>query len=246
MHEPVRVYRHQPSMARDVHRACDVRMLLSNYRRAAAAIVAILGTSSCGSTSTSSISGPSSVRCQVTLNGGNVTFPPQGGNGSVSVSTNRDCSWSAEATAPWIHITSGSGQGDGTLTFGVDQNRSYAERSGEIQVTNAGRVAVRQAAEPPPPPPPPPPPQPDPAPAPPPIPPPAPDAGRTIEIEGKISGLSGSCPVVSFIVDRRLVRATSDTEFETKCADLKNGMKVKVKGVVQLDRSLIATRIEKD
>lgn len=233
-----------------------------------AALVTLLSTYSCGSTSTSSITGPSTVRCQVTLNGGSVSFPPQGGNGSVTVSTNRDCAWSAQATAGWIHLVSSGGQGEGVLAFRVEENNAYQSRTAAIQVTNAGQVAITQAAEPPPPPPPPPPPapapqpspipapapSPNPAPTPPPVPPPpppptpAPDAGRTIEFSGRISGLSGTCPTISFSVGDRLVRTTAATDFKGKdgCRNLENGTKVKVKGVVQLDGSIAATRVEKD
>jgi hypothetical protein len=62
-----------------------------------------------------------------------------------------------------------------------------------------------------------------------------------------MSGLAGICPIVSFTVADRLVRTTADTEFkERRCGELKNGMKVRVRGVVQVDGSIIATKVEKD
>ena len=173
----------------------------------------------------------------------------------MSVNTNRDCSWSAQSTVGWIHLQPASGQGTGTITYRVDENNAFESRGGAIQVSSAGAVSITQEGEPPPPPPPPPPPaspspQPSPVPSPGPGPtptPPVPDAGRRVDIEGAIVGLSGSCPNISFTVAARLVRTNADTEFkEKRCTELRNGTKVKVRGVVQPDGSIIATRVEKD
>ncbi|HSL21259.1 MAG TPA: DUF5666 domain-containing protein [Vicinamibacterales bacterium] len=214
-----------------------------------AALGAAIGvTLACGSTSTSSINGPSATKCQVTVNGGNVSFPPQGGNGSVTVSTERECSWSAQAAAGWIHLAASGGQGDGTIPFTVERNVAYSARSGAIQVSNGGSVQVQQEPLPPPPPPPPaaPAPGPGPAPSPNPSPAPAPDAGRNIDLKGEIGELSGLCPLVQFTLSRRLVRTTAATDFRLRCDDLRNGRDVAVKGVVQADGSVLATRIQKN
>jgi len=180
------------------------------------------------------------------VNGGSVSFPPQGGNGSVQVNANRDCAWSAQATAGWIHLGASSGQGDGGIPFTVDQNTQPSARGGAIQVSNATEVSVTQAAPPPPPPTPPAPKPPAPAPVPtPPLPPE--DSGKPIDLKGKVSGLTGQCPSLAFMVSARIVRTTTDTDFkDLRCNDLRDGREVRVKGVVQADGIVIATKVQKD
>lgn len=176
-----------------------------------------------------------------------MSFPPQGGNGSVQVNANRDCSWSAQATAGWIHLATASGQGDGIIAFSVDANPQTATRDGAIEVANAGQVSVTQAPQPPPPPVAP---NPDPNPLPEPPPPPAPGdpgAAQVIEIKGEVSFLIGQCPDLGFMLAARIVRTTADTEFKgLKCGDLRNGRNVKVKGVVRNDGIVMATEVRKD
>ncbi|MGE5816202.1 MAG: BACON domain-containing protein [Acidobacteriota bacterium] len=182
------------------------------------------------------------------MNAGNVSFPPQGGNGSVQVNANRDCSWSAKASAGWIHLGAGSGQGDGVIPFSVDQNPQTTSRGGAIEVSNAGQVSVTQAAQPPPPPPPPPASGPSPSPGPTPDPGPTPPgSGEHIELKGQVQFLIGSCPDLGFLLSDRAVRTNSDTDFKgMKCSDVRNGRTVNVKGVVRNDGIVIATEVRKD
>jgi hypothetical protein len=165
------------------------------------------------------------------------------------VNTNRDCSWSAQATAGWIHLGAANGQGEGSIPFSVDANPQTTERGGTIDVSNAGQVAVTQAAQPPPPPPPPTAPDPTtPAPGPSPAPnPPPPSGGQSIELKGEVVFLVGRCPDLGFLLSLQAVRTNSDTEFKgLKCSDMENGRKVKVEGVVRNDGIVIATVVKKD
>ena len=68
-----------------------------------------------------------------------------GGTGSVAVTTQSGCQWSASSNASWISVTSGaSGSGNGSMGFSVAVNLGGA-RSGTIGV--AGRTfTVDQAA----------------------------------------------------------------------------------------------------
>lgn len=219
--------------------------------RLAPAVLGIFFAVSCGSTSTSSVTAPSQTKCQVTVEGGSVSFPPQGGNGSITVSAARECSWSAQASDGWIRLSAASGQGDGAVRFAVDQNSATQARDAAIQVSNGEQIAVHQEALPPPPPPAPAPsPSPSPSPsgpAPAPSPAPDPDTGRTLEVEGEVSSLQGSCPNLQFVVSQRVIRTNAATEFrKLKCGEIRNGTDVKAKGVVQADGSILATRVEKD
>jgi hypothetical protein len=66
------------------------------------------------------------------------------GSESVSVSTSKNCTWTAQSNDSWISITSGaSGGGDGTVTFSYAANTSNRDRRGSLTV--AGRnVTVEQ------------------------------------------------------------------------------------------------------
>ena len=55
-------------------------------------------------------------------------------------------------------------------------------------------------------------------------------AGKSVELSGVISELSGSCPARSFHIADREVRTTGATDFLTPCATLANGHNVKVTG----------------
>jgi hypothetical protein len=102
--------------------------------------------SGCGSSSTSVV-GPTGSRCAVTLSGGNAVAAG-GGTGSVSVSTARECTWSASSDAAWLTITSGaSGQGDGTVQYAAAGNPAPAMRRGNVIVGEA-RAELTQAAAP--------------------------------------------------------------------------------------------------
>ena len=68
-----------------------------------------------------------------------------GGTGSINVSANGNCPWTAVSDSSWIKITYGpNGRGNGSATFLVGMN-SGAARSGTITVGRAN-VTVNQAA----------------------------------------------------------------------------------------------------
>ena len=63
-------------------------------------------------------------------------FGPSGGTGSVDVTTQSGCAWTATSNDSWIHITSGSsGTGSGTVNYSVDENTGSA-RTGTITIAN--------------------------------------------------------------------------------------------------------------
>ena len=71
-------------------------------------------------------------------------FPSTGGTGKVSVTTpDKRCSWSSVSNDDWIVITSGSGSGNGTVSFSVTANNNAAPRIGTLTI--AGKTfTVRQ------------------------------------------------------------------------------------------------------
>jgi hypothetical protein len=66
------------------------------------------------------------------------------------------------------------------------------------------------------------------------------------EIEGVVSGSTGTCPAVTFMVRTTKVTTNSSTSFrDGTCADATaNGATVEVKGTKQTDGSILATRVE--
>ena len=70
-------------------------------------------------------------------------------------------------------------------------------------------------------------------------------SASTVEVEGIISGLGGTCPSVSFIVGMARVFASPATSFKDgACTVLKNGSSVEVQGRRSADGSIAATEIE--
>lgn len=83
--------------------------------------------------------------CAYTVAGGNQSFAAGGGTGSLNVTTNNQCGWTAVSQASFITITGGkSGSGDGAVNYNIAQNYGAA-RTGTLSV--AGQtVTIAQEA----------------------------------------------------------------------------------------------------
>ena len=112
-------------------------MAVQVWRPLLCAVGLALGLIACGSSAKTSVTGPTAVKCQVTLTNSSGNFGANGGSGTVNVSTSRECAWSASASGNWIHITSGdSGQGEGTVAYKVDANADPVSRRGDVAVND--------------------------------------------------------------------------------------------------------------
>jgi hypothetical protein len=107
----------------------------------AQALVVLAG---CNSSSTSVTNPSPAQRCAVTISGP-TTVGAAGGSGSLTVSTDRDCQWTAQAEAQWLSLSPTSGQGAGAVGFAVSPNQSTAARSTQI-VVNGQPMEITQAA----------------------------------------------------------------------------------------------------
>jgi hypothetical protein len=59
---------------------------------------------------------------------------------------------------------------------------------------------------------------------------------------GPVSGLSGSCPALTFSIGTKTVRTNTSTQFGSSgCAAIKNGVQVAAQGTEQKDGSLVAS-----
>lgn len=74
-----------------------------------------------------------------------------------------------------------------------------------------------------------------------------PPAGTQIDVEGIITGLTGSCPNLTFNIGSTRVRTSGTTEFDRiPCSFLENGMDVEVEGFVQPNGAILAREVQPD
>jgi hypothetical protein len=107
------------------------------------ALAALIASGGCHSSSSTS-TGPSPVKCQVSLTASAPTLAAGGATGAVTVSTQPECAWTATAEASWISgLSPDSGQGSGQVAFQAAANPLPTARQGEIVVNN-NRVSIRQ------------------------------------------------------------------------------------------------------
>jgi hypothetical protein len=72
------------------------------------------------------------------------------------------------------------------------------------------------------------------------------DRDEANEVEGTVSALNGTCPALTFTVGTRVVRTGSATVFDDRCTDVRNGVRVEVKGTRMNDGTFTASRVEVD
>jgi hypothetical protein len=119
---------------------CRTRRLVVALIAAAAALLA-----ACSETETS-LTAPTSDRCQMSVSSAPSTFGATGGQGAVTIATARDCTWSITTDATWLAIGGEhAGQGEATLSYNVSANPVPAARSGAI-IVGSQRITVTQAA----------------------------------------------------------------------------------------------------
>jgi hypothetical protein len=66
------------------------------------------------------------------------------------------------------------------------------------------------------------------------------------EVKGTVSGLTGTCPDLTFTVGTRVVRTGSATVFDDRCTDIRNGVRVEATGTRAENGTFTATRVEVD
>ena len=73
--------------------------------------------------------------CAFSISPSNQSFSASGGNGSVNVTTQSGCAWTATKTDTWITINSGStGSGNGTVNYTVAPNTGTSQRTGTLTI----------------------------------------------------------------------------------------------------------------
>lgn len=107
----------------------------------------LLFAGSCGSSSSTSLLGPSAQKCGLTVKSSTPAIPASGGTGNLTVETARECAWSARAEAAWITLSGAEGQGPATLDYFVAPNTRAVQRRGTVLVSDQ-RVDILQEAAP--------------------------------------------------------------------------------------------------
>jgi len=106
------------------------------------------GSVACTSTSAgTSVVTPTAEKCGITASSSPSSFQSDGGKGSITVSTERDCTWSAAANVSWVTLDTKSGQGEAVVSYAVAANPSPAGRSFAI-VVGTQTLQIAQAGAP--------------------------------------------------------------------------------------------------
>lgn len=208
--------------------------------------------------------------CRYTISAPSETLAPSGGRAGIDVRTHQMCEWTASADAAWLSLNPSSGRGDTTIT--VEATANPGEERAVTVTIGPDRVVLRQRSAPLPPTPPPPTPAPTPAPSPAPSPAPAPPPPTTpppttpppppapmptppppppppvptiIELSGRIDDIEGRCPSLQFELRDYDVFTTSETVFARgSCKDMREDKSINLRGEIQSNGSVRATRIE--
>ena len=84
---------------------------------------------------THSVSQDAGPTCSFSINPTSASFAAAGGTGSVTVTTQAGCNWTAVSNNAFITITAGaSGSGSGTVTYAVAANTSTTARGGSLTI----------------------------------------------------------------------------------------------------------------
>jgi len=87
---------------------------------------------------------PQPQPCTFSLSPTSQTFKAAGGSGSIIVSTQGSCAWTAVSNVAWISVNSGNtGSGSGTVSFAVATNGG-AQRSGTITAVGQTFTVTQQ------------------------------------------------------------------------------------------------------
>jgi uncharacterized protein (TIGR03437 family) len=86
----------------------------------------------------------------LTLTPASLTAPAAGTTGRFTLQTGNNCGWVAFSDASWLHILSAaSGSGNSGISYSVDANPSFQQRTGSIHLGAALFTVTQQGAPPP-------------------------------------------------------------------------------------------------
>jgi hypothetical protein len=112
----------------------------------AAALLLICSAAGCGRSSFTNVVGPTASKCAVSVTNNTPQVPAAGGAGAITVTAQRECSWSARADATWITLSGTTGQGTATVSYTVSANPNGTPRRGQVVVSEQNIEIVQVAA----------------------------------------------------------------------------------------------------
>lgn len=87
------------------------------------------------------------VDCTYSLTSDKVAFSTEGGTGTINVTTQDTCTWTASSGASWMTITSNStGTGSGAVSFTILPNTETASRTATLSVEGQTLALTQQGA----------------------------------------------------------------------------------------------------
>ena len=101
----------------------------------------------CSSTQTS-LNAPTADKCQVGVSSAPSAFTATGGQGSLTITTARDCTWSISTEAGWVSISGDpGGQGEASVPYAIAPNPAPTPRAATVAVGSQS-VTLNQAPAP--------------------------------------------------------------------------------------------------
>lgn len=119
---------------------------LRRWFAALALACASLAFAACGSSTTTNVTGPTASKCQVAISNSASELPASGGTAKLTITSERECSWSAHTDASWIALSSTSGQGAATIDYSVQANPNGTSRRAPVVVSDQSIDVAQQAA----------------------------------------------------------------------------------------------------
>jgi len=155
--------------------------------------------------------------CPLSIDPASQSFASFGGDGSIRITTDGGCQWSASSSADWLTLSRSSGSGPDSLRYvvGVYTLRE-PDRSATISVSGrthtVGQTAFRPAE---------------------------------VSADGVLSNVGGSCPNFTFTVGGRVFMTDSHTTFDA-CDKVRNGVRAYVRGELLPDGRVLARQVDVD
>lgn len=85
--------------------------------------------------------------CSYAISPSTHTAAASGGNGTISITAQAGCGWTASGNASWVSIASGaSGSGNGTVSFAVSANTTASPRTATITAAARAFTITQEAA----------------------------------------------------------------------------------------------------
>jgi hypothetical protein len=134
------------------------------------------------------------------------------------VASAASCPWAATSPVDWVTLTPAAGTASGSVRVEVRGNTSGLPRTATLTVAGRSVVVTQRAAE-------------------------VQEAGL-IRLEGTASQVTGSCPALTFRIEGQTVQTSAATHFvANSCSRVTSGVTLDVRGEVQPNGTVVATRV---